>query len=98
MNERADLSDLRSGLEGAFRAVKDAKGMGGFILGLCAIDWLASFYFAKDVGSEEYKNFVRRFLPKYNAEQIYHDLRCGLVHNFTNRGNGTKYDFREDAP
>ena len=77
-------------------ALQMRKGMAGFIVGLCCIDWMATYYFGRDTNSNDYKEFVKRFLPQYNPEELYHDLRCGLVHNFTDRGKVIKYDFRED--
>ncbi len=68
-----------------------------FILGACFIDAMASFRFGvtkemiKDgkIG-ERFKNFVKEYLPKYNADDLWDSLRCGLVHLYTAYG---KYAF-----
>ncbi len=90
------LDDLESALRGSFRAVTDARRMGSFILGFCFIEWMARYYFARRTSAEDYREFVNRFLPQYDANEMYNFLRCGLVHGFTDRGKG--YDFREDCP
>jgi hypothetical protein len=59
---------------------------------------MAAFYFARDSNRDDYKAFIKRFLPKYDADALWSDLRCGLVHNFTNRRNRIGYDFRENRP
>lgn len=66
----------------------DAK-MAGFILGACFIDALSGFYsglIRKDMKSgsaKRFKNFVKKYLPKYDPELLYGDLRCGLVHSYS---------------
>ncbi|MEK7075682.1 MAG: hypothetical protein AAB948_02735, partial [Patescibacteria group bacterium] len=66
----------------------DAK-MAGFMLGACFIDALSGFYSGlvrKDIKSgsaKRFKNFVKRYLPKYDSELLYGDLRCGLVHSYS---------------
>ncbi len=91
-----NLIDLENALRGSYRAVTDARGMGSFILGFCFIEWLASYYFARQVCGDDYREFVKRFMPQYDTREMYKSLRCGLVHGFTDRGKG--YDFREDRP
>ena len=88
---------LREGLTIAMKNVLDTNGMAGFIMCFCSIDWMAQYYFGRDTKADDYKEFVKRFLPKdYDAEEMYADLRCGLVHNYTNKGCRQKYDLRED--
>lgn len=69
----------------------DAK-LAGFILGACFIDALAGFYAGidrkqskKDSG-KRFKDFVKRYLKKYDANRLWEDLRCGLVHSYTEGG------------
>ncbi len=76
---------------GALTDIKKACGadVGTFILGSCFIDAMASFRYGvtknmlKDRKSgERFKDFVKEYLPQYNAEDLYLSLRCGLVHNY----------------
>lgn len=66
--------------------------LAGFILGACFIDAMAGFYAGIDkeksrTGSgERFKNFVERYLTKYNKEKLWEDLRCGLVHSYAEGG------------
>lgn len=93
-----ELDKLQGALKVAFQNVTDAKHMGSFILGFCYIEWLASYYFARKMMGDEYKEFVQRFLPKYDHKAMYSALRCGLVHCYTDHGKEIQYDFREDRP
>ena len=90
------LLDLENAIRGSFRCVTDACHMGSFILGFCFIEWMAGYYYARQTKGEDYREFVKRFLPNYDSDEMYTALRCGLVHNFTDHGKG--YDFREDRP
>ena len=57
-----------------------------FVLISCAIDYLASFNVGGETTRNDYINFLKEykwFTKKYNPKDIYHSLRCGLVHNFT---------------
>jgi len=66
--------------------------LAGFILGACFIDTMAGFFAGvakKNVGSgssDRFKDFVKKYLPKYDAEKIWVDLRCGLVHSYAEGG------------
>jgi hypothetical protein len=66
--------------------------LAGFILGACFIDAMAGFYsgVTKDKvtkkSGERFKNFVSKYLTRYNAEDFYKDLRCGLVHSYAEGG------------
>ncbi len=82
--------------------IKGPAKLAGFVLGACFIDAMAGFYFGIDKDSyksksgERFKNFVAHFLTdKYNATNLYEDLRCGLVHAFV---SGPKYVFVHDKP
>lgn len=66
----------------------DAK-MAGFILGCCFIDTMAGFYAGIDKeeskrnSRKRFEDFVEKYLPKYDREKLWEDLRCGLVHSYT---------------
>jgi len=74
-------------LDMAFNDILRASGggskMGAFILASCFIDYLTGFYCGEKANGKHYKSFVRDFLPKYDPDKLYHDLRCGLVHNYS---------------
>jgi len=66
--------------------------LAGFILGCCFVDAMAGFYFgidkeeAKRNAGERFKEFVKKYLPKYDKEKLWEDLRCGLVHSYAEGG------------
>ena len=70
----------------------DAK-LAGFILGACFIDAMAGFYVGIDKKSmrsgsgKRFKDFVKKYMPKYDAKKLYEDLRCGLVHSYAEGGS-----------
>jgi hypothetical protein len=81
-----------------YEATKDAQGgstpLAAFILVSCAIDFLAGFMCGitsfKPKGGESsknYKSFVTKYLPQYDPEDIYINIRCRLAHNYTIGGN-----------
>jgi hypothetical protein len=64
--------------------------LAAFILVSCAIDFLAGFFcgiesFSPKPGesSNNYKDFVKEYLPQYEPEDIYKNVRCRLAHNYT---------------
>ena len=68
------------------RAIKGGSKVGAFILASCAIDYLASFWSGADSNAKTYKAFVAHFFDeRYEPEDLYKSLRCGLVHNYTIR-------------
>ena len=73
------------------RAIGGQSVMGGFILAACFIDYMAGFWHGpKEKGERDgdiYQDFLREFLPMYNAEKLYSDLRCRLVHNYSEGGS-----------
>lgn len=75
-----DLADIR-------RASKGGAKLGSFILASCLIDHLTCYYFGEESTRTNYIEFVRRFLPKYNAEDLYYCIRCKLVHNYSVDGD-----------
>lgn len=77
-----------------FEATKYGQGgstpLAAFILVSCAIDFLAgfmcgiaSFQPGRGESSKNYKAFVTRYLPQYDPEDIYNNIRCRLAHNYT---------------
>ncbi len=66
--------------------------LAGFILGACFIDALAGFYEGVDKNgvkknsSKRFINFVKQYLPNYDAQRLWTDLRCGLVHSYAAGG------------
>ena len=78
------------------RASKGEAKLGASILGACFIDAMAGFY--KGIDREEakwkcgsrFRDFVEKYLPKYEPERLWEDLRCGLVHSYAEGGS---YEF-----
>lgn len=67
--------------------IDKVSSMSSIILSLCLIDALAGFYKGYDgqqqrVNKQHFNNFVTYYLPSY--KDFLHDLRCRLVHNFSN--------------
>jgi hypothetical protein len=54
-----------------------------FILCSCLIDQISGFRYNTDKVGKRYKQFVNDYLPRYNSEELYHDLRNKLVHNYS---------------
>lgn len=75
------------------RASDGKSKMGAFILSSCFIEYLAGFRYGRETNSNDYKNFVKIYLNgKYDAEKLYRDLRCKLVHNYSEGGSYTFID------
>ena len=70
-----------------------------FLLMACAIDYLAGFNAGRAAKKKDYIRFLNEYewlVEKYNPEDFYQSLRCGLVHNFmTNYG---KFCFSSGVP
>lgn len=77
------------------RAANGGAKMGAFILCSCYIDYLAGFRFGRKTTRKEYKAFIKLYLHGYNPETVYHDLRCGIVHNYSEGGS---YTFMHELP
>lgn len=76
-------------------SVGNAK-MGAFILASCYIDYLSGFRYGKITKGLDYVRFVREYLnDKYDASKLYQDLRCKLVHNYSEGGS---YAFTDNHP
>jgi len=66
-----------------------------FILCSCFIDQISGFrYNIRKVG-ERYCKFVTDYLPAYNPNELYNDLRNKLVHNYS---IGSFYGVTRKAP
>ncbi len=70
---------------------KNGAPMGAFILASCLIDCLAGFRYGisgtpGEVG-ENYKNFINTYFEgKYDGQSVYKNIRCKLVHNYSEGG------------
>ncbi len=66
--------------------------LAGFILGTCFIDAMAGFYAgidreqSKKNSGKRFKDFVKKYMGKYDAKKLWEDLRCGLVHSYAEGG------------
>lgn len=69
------------------RASSGKSKMGAFILSSCFIEYLAGFRYGKETSGNDYKNLVKNYLPQYNKDKLYKDLRCKLVHNYSEGGS-----------
>jgi hypothetical protein len=54
-----------------------------FILCSCFIDQLSGFIYNTDGVKKRYIKFVNEYLPAYQSEELYEDLRNKLVHNYS---------------
>lgn len=54
-----------------------------FILCSCLIDQISGFRYNTDEVGKRYKQFVKDYLPNYNSDALYDDLRNKLVHNYS---------------
>ncbi len=72
------------------------------------MDYLAKFAYGVDASKkgktgEYYKKYINEYLKtidsRYDANDLYHHLRCGLVHHYSTRYNGTaRLLFTHDKP
>ncbi len=66
------------------KAIDNEMGAAAYILISCAIDCLASFWKGEDSCRKVYQGFVDEFFNGlYDGLELYRDLRCRLVHNYT---------------
>ncbi len=78
------------------RASEGGSKMGAFILASCFIDYLAGYRYGKHAKRKDYKLFVKEYFnDQYDPDKLYHDLRCGLVHNYS---VGKAYLFVDNKP
>ena len=69
------------------RASNGGSKMGAFILCSCLIDAMAGFVKGADTTRTDYINFVSNYLTKYDPNSLYTDLRCKLVHSYSEGGS-----------
>ena len=80
----------------------DAK-LAGFILGACFIDAMAGFFAGvkkeeiRKGSSKRFICFTKKYLPRYSADNLWEDLRCGLVHSYALGGTYVFTDARKDG-
>lgn len=77
------------------RAFNGRSYIGAFMLGSCLIDCLTSLYNGRDSTPKDYREFILKFLTHYNPNNFYEDLRCKLVHNYSEGGS---YIFIDGKP
>lgn len=78
------------------RASEGNAKMGAFILASCYIDYLSGFRYGKNTKGLDYVKFVKEyFADRYDASKLYQDLRCKLVHNYSEGGS---YAFTDNHP
>ena len=66
-----------------------------FILCSCFIDQISGFRYNTDKVGKRYRQFVKDYLPNYNCDELYEDLRNKLVHNYS---VGSFYALTRKAP
>jgi len=54
-----------------------------FILCSCFLDQMSGFRYNNNNVGYRYKQFIIDYMPQYDAEKIYRDIRCRLVHNYS---------------
>jgi hypothetical protein len=61
------------------------KPIAAFILGSCFIDQMAAYRYNHGTTSNEehYKKFINEYLKEYNSFDLYNNLRCLIIHNYT---------------
>jgi hypothetical protein len=70
------------------RASAGQSKMGAFILASCFIDYMAGFIAGRETTGKDYKQIVKDYLPSlYDPEKLYKDLRCKVVHNYSEGGS-----------
>ncbi len=80
------------------RASNGGSKIGAFILGSCFIDYLAGFRYRKTKTTRaKYIKFVGVYMDSfYVPERLYGDLRCKLVHDYSEGGSYAFVDARSD--
>ncbi|MDD4622863.1 MAG: hypothetical protein PHG71_06470 [Kiritimatiellae bacterium] len=85
---KAIVTSLRDNALGDIkRASAGESKMGAFILSSCLIDAIAGFMKGSDTNHADYKCFVCKYMSTYNKDDIYTDLRCKLVHSYSEGGS-----------
>lgn len=90
------IDSLRdNALEDIKRAAMGGSKIGAFILCSCLIDAVAGFTKGGDTQGADYKTCIGKYLPTYNGQNLYEDLRCKLVHSYSEGGS---YWFTDSKP
>jgi hypothetical protein len=83
------------------RAFRGDSLLGALILAACFVDYMAklagilSGSTGRSVITKNYKDFVEKYLPKYEKDKLTFDFRGDLVHAYTGLGN---YIYTHDHP
>lgn len=83
------LSSIMQTYEATKYSQKNSSPLAAFILISTTIDFFAGFFEGiSDFNNHGkagliYKEFVNKYMPGYDSDKLYTDLRCRLAHNFT---------------
>jgi len=70
----------------AIKAVVSGGELSGLLMGFSIVEYLAGYFAGKSSQVKDFTAFLDRYFPeqyKPYLKDIYHQLRCGLVHNLT---------------
>lgn len=68
--------------------LKDGESLLGALIQCCCLIEAAGHYaFNKKKSSAAFVTFVAKFMPQYDGHELYHVLRCGLIHEYTPKNN-----------
>lgn len=90
--EILDKAFISLALEDINRALNSNTNTAVFILGSCFIEALAGFYCGQTdpnlqgKSRDQFVQFVTKYLPQYNSQDLWKSLRNGLVHSYTDKG------------
>ncbi len=94
-----DIQCVETGLKVALNDIRNASSggakMGAFILCSCLIDSITGFRIGGDSRGSDYQSTVSIYLSSYNPSKLYCDLRCKLVHTYSEGGS---YWFCDNKP
>lgn len=79
------LDEVHNHLVGFLDEARNAHPLVQFIVALCAIDAVASYWCgckSVECAGAVFRSFVDCCLPRYKGKFVYNELRCSLVHNF----------------
>jgi len=69
--------------------------LAAFMVASCLIDQLGGIMNGGKSTGATYRKFISKYLPKYDKHNLYEDLRCALVHNYS---IGRNYVLTRDDP
>lgn len=100
MSDQEKIECIRKGLcDMALGDIKRASNggskMGAFILCNCLIDAMTGFNTGKDSTGKDYIKFVNTYLTSYDGRKLHKDMRCKLVHSYSEGGS---YLFTDNKP